>query len=801
MNILRMLPKPNTFLLFLILLLFGAAPAQAQTTAGLSLHIEAGYDGWYKSAYWLPVHISAANSGPAIDGELRLVIQDGPNNQTIYTTPLELPTQSDKRVTIPVKASRNLTSLEVTLVADGRSLGSATTRTGGLRALPTNTLLYGIVTPDVGSFDFLANVTGRRGETAVSYLSLHHLPETPPVWNSLDILILHNTDSGQLSPAQRQALTGWIQSGGQLVVIGGPDWQLTSGGLGDWLPVTPHTVENVDSLPILSQQTGIPLEQPGPYLVTNSTLRQGELLWHQDGLPLLARRDWGQGAVYFLALDPTLAPLRGWDGQAFLWQTIAGTVADITLGRTGVQNSNAAITAVSSLAQRALPNAAILMLFMCIYILLIGPINYKLLKRRGQRELAWLTIPVLVLIFSGIAYATGFGLRGSAPIINQISIVTGQSGNEQVRAQTIIGLYSPARANYDLTLPTSVTVNPLARSFSAAPSGSGHIIRDTSLTITDIRTDIGSVETFLADSYQPAPDLTASATLYISGGVAQLEVTVINNGRFPLEYATLVSQNQIEAIGTIPAGGNHTATISLDTTVGTTFIPSSSFGPPQALLMSNANTIFGGWDFHSNPDTFSKYQLLEAISAAHRHDEPMPTIPLTLLGWSEDPQLTVELSNNRTEHLASTLYLLTIPIQTVDVSEQLTIPPSLLHWTPLNYSQVYQPTIVDLYLNSGWIEFEFTPWSTFQDVPVASLDIFMRQQAGNAPAPALLLWDWAEGEWVSETAVDWGTSTITNHQRYLSQNNSLRLRLEDQAAGTNVNLIYPQLTIQPTGGR
>jgi hypothetical protein len=105
------------------------------------LTVEAGFDGWYKSTYWLPVHISAANSGAAIDGELRLVISDGPGNQTLYTTPLDLPTQSDKRVTMLVKAPRNLTSLEVDLVANGRSVGSATTEPAACVTCPPHPAL------------------------------------------------------------------------------------------------------------------------------------------------------------------------------------------------------------------------------------------------------------------------------------------------------------------------------------------------------------------------------------------------------------------------------------------------------------------------------------------------------------------------------------------------------------------------------------------------------------------------------------------------------------------------------------
>jgi hypothetical protein len=793
----------TALLLLALITLITAVPAQAQTTPGLSLSVEAGFDGWYKSAYWLPVYISAANSGAAIDGELRLVISDGPGNETIYTTPLDLPTQSDKRVTMVVKVPRSLTSLEVDLVVNGRSLGSATTRTGGLRNLPPHTLLYGVVTPDGGSFDFLADVDGRRGESAVAYLSPQHLPDTPPAWSSLDVLILHDTDSSQFSPAQRQALTGWIQSGGQLVVVGGPGWQPTSSSLADWLPVTPQGVENIDSLPALSQQAGVAFNSSGPYLVTSSSLRQGELLWHQEGLPLLARRDWGEGGVYFLALDPTLAPLRGWTGQPVLWQSIAGQVPDLTPWSQGIQNGRSAVTAVSTLAQRTLPTAGTLMLFMFIYIILIGPVNYKLLKRRGQREMAWVTIPVLVLIFSGIAYATGFGLRGNAPILNQMSIVTGQAGSEQARVQTIIGLYSPSRSSYDLGLPQTAVVYPLVRTPSVnadVRSGSGHIIRDGRLTVSDIRTDIGSVETFVAGSYQPAPEIMATANLRNESGTLWADVEVVNNGALPLQRVAIIAGNQIAMMGDLPPAGSQSRQLDLGAMTATS--PSIMPGPggfvsTQSPLLTHADTLIGGWAVRNEPEIAAKHELFRALENYSVTSQPATAVPqILLIAWSDEAMLSLDLNHNRTEQIATTLYLLSIPVGHLTASDRLSLSADLMRPTLLNSNQSYHAGYRDIYLNGGWIEFEYTPWSVFQEMQFDEVEIVLQQQHSGLTPPAVSLWDWAAGEWVEETAVDWGTTPIPDPARYLNNQNSIRLRLDDQTTNTGVSLVYPRLTGQ-----
>ena len=62
------------------------------------------------------------------------------------------------------------------------------------------------------------------------------------------------------------------------------------------------------------------------------------------------------------------------------------------------------------------------------YILLIGPINYLVLRRLDRREWAWLTMPVLIVVFAVGAYGIGSLLRGSAVIVNEVAIVRGAPG-------------------------------------------------------------------------------------------------------------------------------------------------------------------------------------------------------------------------------------------------------------------------------------------------------------------------------------------------------------------------------------
>lgn len=166
----------------------------------------------------------------------------------------------------------------------------------------------------------------------------------------------------------------------------------------------------------------------------------------------------------------------------------------------GPQNSYAATEAVSSLPTLTLPSILQLIGFLLVYTVVVGPLNYWVLKRRNQLEKAWLTIPALVLIFSAVTYFTGFQLRGNDTIINQISVVYSQTDAEQADVYSLLGLYSPQRKTYDLVLPQNALARPYMQNqgvpFNTDEANIGAITYGNATTISDVRVDIGDISVF-----------------------------------------------------------------------------------------------------------------------------------------------------------------------------------------------------------------------------------------------------------------------------------------------------------------
>ncbi len=802
-------PALLSFFLLMLMLGISARAATAQDNSGITIDMTVGYDSLYKSEYWVPVQVTVANSGPAVEGYVEIVVPaTSGQDPSSFRSPISLPTQSNKQVTLYINLSSGSGDVDLQLrQADGTLVAEA--NSGTLSRVNHTGLLYGVVSPDGAEFTFLERISGSRTDASVALLTLDDLPETAVAWNALDVLMLNDTDTSQLSSNQRTALDSWLNNGGHLVVTGGANWQKTAVALADLLPVTIDGSQSVDDLPGLRERIGIPFRDPGPYVVATSTLRNGELIFRQDDLPLLAHQSVGRGSVYFLALDPRLAPLLDWDGSEAVWAAIASRVPNSSNWGLGPQYNYAATTAVSTLPSLTLPSILQLMGFLLIYTIVVGPLNYWILKRRNQLERAWVTIPVLVMLFSGVTYFTGFQLRGNDSIINEISVAYSQSDGEQANVFSLLGLYSPQRKTYNLVLPQHALARPYSQefgvSFNRDDPDVGAVTYGNQVTISDVRVDIGEVSVFLAESAVPAVDISGTAVLTLQGGSLVLEMDILNNSDVHLETASALLGNTAVSIGDI-APNERTAVSQVvgASSSSPTGAPFGIYGPGSSgmPLSANAEIILGSFDYYNDRELFPRWQLLQSLEntnfgSSNSFNTPPETV--ILVAWSNEQQLDVSLEDEGFGRESTTLYLIEVPLkQSIVSGRNVTIPVSLLNWEPLANNNVYNPTIQDLYLNGGWVEFSYTPWPEFQEMEVTKLGFSLTQQFED-PAqvvPEVRIWDFEQELWQPIGNPTWGLNTIADFGPFVGPNNEVRLRLQDNNSqfGLGIGEFYPVLT-------
>lgn len=70
------------------------------------------------------------------------------------------------------------------------------------------------------------------------------------------------------------------------------------------------------------------------------------------------------------------------------------------------------------------PSALLYGSILILYVILVGPVLYLILKAVKKREKIWIAVPIVALVFTGIIYLTGFIYRISKPLVNTFSLVS-----------------------------------------------------------------------------------------------------------------------------------------------------------------------------------------------------------------------------------------------------------------------------------------------------------------------------------------------------------------------------------------
>ena len=229
-----------------------------------------------------------------------------------------------------------------------------------------------------------------------------------------------------------------------------------------------------DLLPFSPTATiDVPRERPGvapghlpagtaPVPALTGDLVRGSVPGWSDGQPIAAQGSVGQGTWCMLGIDPS-SPRSP---APRLPAACGGGSSDRCRGRRSTRScsrTTARSWPRSTPCPRSpCPTWACCSALLALYIALIGPVNYLVLRRIDRREWAWVTMPVLVLVFGVGTYAMGMGLKGTDMIVNQLAIVRAAAGTDRGIGQAYVGIFSPNRQTYDVTVgDDALLANPI----------------------------------------------------------------------------------------------------------------------------------------------------------------------------------------------------------------------------------------------------------------------------------------------------------------------------------------------------
>ncbi|HEX3266175.1 MAG TPA: hypothetical protein VHR16_10950, partial [Candidatus Limnocylindrales bacterium] len=504
--------------------------------------------GHARAGAWAAIEVDLQNDGPPIVGELQM--DGGSQANARYSMAVSLPTGSHQTYVLhaqPPAFGRNVT---VDLVADGQKVESVSV---AYLVHDATQLVVGVLAEEPGplveQIKLPNSTTGVA--PAIVPLTLTDLPSRVEGWSVLDRIVWQDVDSNSLTDDQLDALRRWISAGGRLVIVGG------SAGIGtlsafpdDILPYRPSAT--IDA----AASTLLPLLGPAPTGAADvpamaGTLAHGRTLATSGDRAIAAELNYGAGRVTILGFDPTSGWIAESKASEALWRAaLPARATDGTL----LTDDSQILQAVYQVPALALPPTGGLLGIIGAYILIIGPINYFVLKRLDRRELAWVTMPVLVLGFAAAAFGYGALLKGTDVVVNEVAIVRGAPDATEATAQVYFGVFSPNRGTYRVDVPQgALLAGPIAGDPFGQATSTLDIVQGSGpgapSAVRNLAVGTGSIRIVRAQVPVEAPRMRAS--LQLANGT--LTGTFENASDEPLENVAVVLGSSVLVLGDVAA--------------------------------------------------------------------------------------------------------------------------------------------------------------------------------------------------------------------------------------------------------
>ena len=630
---------------------------------------ERGRPALYKAGFWAPVfvRVTAGPDGVA-GGQVLVETTDADDVRNTYAAPLPgggLAPGSSQTLLAYVKTGSVTADLTVTIRADNQSAdvkktfeaigpGDALVLTAGARLPGLRQFLASVANPQ--------NSADRIREAFAGDVA--SLPNRWFGYGSADLVILPTGNATFLddllrdAAGRKEALAGWVRRGGRLVLstgrnrdrleellgprglampapitVGGP-LPLTSleglqGWLGSGVPLLPGSSQRAEPSAGPVIEAGARLERrPGADLESIVPPREEDRL-----SPLVVRWAFGSGQVILVAFDLDGSPFSQWAGQPDFWRKL--------LARTGPRlgDSRAADRSqaeagrgqdVAGQLQRnldqfkdvAVVSFGWVALFILIYIVVVGPLDYLFLRKVVKRlELTWVTFPVVVLVASAAACGAAYSLKGGELKINKVDLVDIDPVQGRVHGTAWFSVFSPRSELYTIGIEPAAPVwavdpaggdppGPVTVSWLGRPEESyggydrprsqslfrrGYAYGPDAAGLRDVPIPVWSSKAFAADWERPFRSKQPASRLRRRQNALGIEGTVTNPLPVALEDAVLVygevgteSQGKVYLLGPVGPGQTRPLIASGRTTNLSQWLLASPLGPPGEMLAAGS---------------------------------------------------------------------------------------------------------------------------------------------------------------------------------------------------------------------
>ncbi len=606
-----------------------------QQHATPTLEVTIGFDMTYRSDAWTPVNVTLSNPGPTFHGTLTVksdtedIRQPGTGPSSLWK--IEQPVTLQRNIPqqllfyAPNAFSYAVTRGFVATLYDtqGKQIATQTSEPGA--EMKPGDLLIGTLSEPGVDFSALdkVNISTRSASLVRSPLDASTLPALETVLENFDVIILDDFSGRTLKSKQVAALRTWVNHGGMLIEVGGPQWEQTLAFLpSDMLPVTIHGTEQLPAqthlLPINgpvdpSRHSSDILDHPLTVSAANvhqqSAFSKVETLLSAHALPVVVQAHQGAGIIDYVAFDPASSQLATKEMTGQIWQTLLIHALGNTLlvPNTAEMYSSGPgeVLTRGGIIKLLAPNLPLIPwltgVLLLGYVLLLGPVRMFFVRRSGRSQWwNWRIVFACILVFTLLTYGLSAYQKNNQLANNSISLIRIDQAGTSAHITTYMGLFLPNQGNFNLHIPGEGLVQAVP---SEVFDNNSSVVTRTGEPVT-LTPEAGAanLSVHANDRWSLTPvvaeqdrQLSGSLVTHLSLQNNQLVGTITNTLGSSLSDLFVLFPHSFVPIGQLAAGETRTVNSSLH-----------SVAPDTGLTLADQIAAYGGLSTAYFPDPLHK---------------------------------------------------------------------------------------------------------------------------------------------------------------------------------------------------
>jgi hypothetical protein len=267
--------------------------------------------------------------------------------------------------------------------------------------------------------------------------------------------------------------------------------------------------------------------------------------------PVAVQGPYGQGRVTVVGFDLDRAPFSEWPQRRGLWESLVNHAGyKLPQPSDKIDKYGNRIDEFSTSLQGSLDffegvpvvSFGWVALFILIYIVLIGPIDYLFLKKVVKRlEWTWVTFPVIVITVSAGAYFAAYALKGRDLKMNKVDVVDIDLAGSRVDGSTWFTLFSPRIQNYTMGVePAGPAWTPADPTLAAHDS-----VLSWQSTVERNRYSSGGTGGLFSKRYryQSMPDPADPNRYLYASGLESVPIQVWTTKAFSAQWTAVIDPN------------------------------------------------------------------------------------------------------------------------------------------------------------------------------------------------------------------------------------------------------------------